>query len=92
MRLIQYSSTFKKDFKRESKGIYRKVIEVELAAFIDNLACDIPLAAKYKNHPLIGTWSGFWECHMKPDLLLIYKKTESNGLLLARLGSHSELF
>ena len=46
----------------------------------------------YRDHPLSGKWKSYWECHVKPDLLLIYKKPDSNALHLARLGSHSELF
>lgn len=48
--------------------------------------------SKYRDHALIGDWSGYRECHLKPDLLLIYKKVEQSVLQLARLGSHSELF
>jgi mRNA interferase YafQ len=41
---------------------------------------------------LAGDWAGYRECHIKPDLLLIYKKPDDETLRLARLGSHSELF
>jgi mRNA interferase YafQ len=44
------------------------------------------------DHPLSGDWAGYRDCHLKPDLQLIYKKTDDNVLRLARLGSHSELF
>lgn len=43
-------------------------------------------------HGLIGDWTGYRECHVKPDLLLIYRKPDADTLRLARLGSHSELF
>lgn len=49
------------------------------------------LPQKYKDHELIGNHKGFRECHIKPDLLLIYQK-DDEYLSLARLGSHSELF
>lgn len=39
-----------------------------------------------------GDWAGYRECHLKPDLLLIYGKLGADTLRLARLGSHSELF
>ncbi|HEX3661351.1 MAG TPA: type II toxin-antitoxin system YafQ family toxin [Acidobacteriaceae bacterium] len=39
-----------------------------------------------------GRWKGYRDCHIKPDLLLIYRKSEDNLLRLARLGSHSEIF
>jgi mRNA interferase YafQ len=50
------------------------------------------LAASYHDHSLTGEWTGCRECHIKPDLLLIYKKEGNDKLILARLGSHSELF
>lgn len=52
---------------------------------------DKPLPQQYKDHELIGNWKGFRECHIKPDLLLIYRKND-DLLQLVRLGSHSELF
>jgi len=53
---------------------------------------DEELPEKYHDHSLSGDWFGYCECHVKPDLLLIYKKPDGNVLRLARLGSHSELF
>ncbi len=49
---------------------------------------------KYRDHALVSNWVGHRDCHIKPDLVLIYKKTEEGELLilkLVRLGSHSEL-
>ena len=46
----------------------------------------------YRDHALSGKWAGYRECHIKPDLLLIYRKVNTDTLRLARLGSHSELF
>ena len=56
------------------------------------LATDQPLDARYRDHDLSGDWAGYRECHIKPDLLLIYRKSDPDILRLARLGSHSELF
>jgi mRNA interferase YafQ len=56
------------------------------------LASDIPLKEKHRDHGLGGNWKGHRECHLKPDLLLIYKKPDANVLRLVRMGSHSELF
>ena len=58
---------------------------------ISTLEKETKLDAKYKDHELIGNWSGFRECHIKPNLLLIYK-TNTAQLLLARIGTHSDLF
>jgi mRNA interferase YafQ len=50
------------------------------------------LPTNLRDHELIGNWVGYRECHIKPDLLLIYKKPDPLTLRLARLGSHSDLF
>lgn len=49
------------------------------------------MPGRNRDHGLSGNWTGFRECHVKPDLLLIYEKPEG-VLRLVRLGSHSELF
>ena len=59
---------------------------------IFQLLNDEALPEKYRDHQLTGDWVGYRECHIKPDLLLIYKQADDNTLRLARLGSHSELF
>lgn len=92
MRIIDYANAFKRDFKRELKGRYVKLINTELKFIVEQLANDIKLDAKYYNHKLSGNWNGYEECCIKPDFLLIYKKVDLNILLLARIGSHSELF
>lgn len=92
MRIIEYANAFKRDFKRELKGRHAKLLDTELELIIEHLSNNIKLEAKYVNHKLTGNWNGYEECHIKPDFLLIYKKVEPNTLLLARIGSHSELF
>ncbi|MFI3215366.1 MAG: type II toxin-antitoxin system YafQ family toxin [Methylococcales bacterium] len=92
MRTIERSTAFKKDFKRESKGKYQKVLNDDFLAVLVVLASDGLLDVKYRDHDLTGDWITYRECHIKPDLLLIYRKMEEKCLRLARLGSHSELF
>jgi len=92
MRQIEYSKAFKKDFKRQLKGRYKQELEEKLFTALESLICDQPLPIQYKDHELIGNWRGFRECHIWPDLLLIYRKIDSDVLQLARLGSHSNLF
>jgi mRNA interferase YafQ len=50
-----------------------------------------PLPASARPHPLKGEWEGYWECHVAPDWLLIYKHSDIE-LMLARTGTHSDLF
>ena len=56
------------------------------------LVIDQPLAAKHCDHDLGGDWAGCRECHVEPDLLLIYRKLDADTLGLALLVLHSELF
>ncbi len=50
-----------------------------------------PLDQRHKNHKLKGDYIGYWECHIEPDWLLIYRKTEKE-IIFARTGTHSDLF
>ena len=95
MRTIEWTSKFKKDYKRESKGQHRSTLDASLGLVVQALADDQTLQPHQHDHDLIGDWDNCRECHIKPDLLLIYRKleTEEGGILrLARLGSHSKLF
>ncbi|KHT35167.1 type II toxin-antitoxin system YafQ family toxin [Pectobacterium brasiliense] len=98
-RKIERSTEFKKDYKREKKGQHRKTVEADLLVLLNILANDLPIPANYVDHPLKGNWRSFRDCHLYPDLVLIYKKVDNEEdedvpgfLKLARLGSHSELF
>ena len=55
------------------------------------LARDLPLPASLRDHALTGNWKDHRDCHIRPDLVLIYSKPAEDQLILARLGSHSEL-
>jgi mRNA interferase YafQ len=92
MRTIERSSAFKRDYKRQTRGRYRATLDDALKPVLVALATDQPLDARHHDHDLSGDWAGYRECHVKPDLLLIYRKSDSDTLRLARLGSHSELF
>jgi mRNA interferase YafQ len=92
MRTIERTTAFKKDFKREMKGKHKKGLQVLLADVVQLLADDEPLPASNRDHSLAGEWVGFRDCHLKPDLVLIYSLPDADRLQLARLGSHSELF
>ncbi len=92
MRTIEQASAFKRDYKRALKGRYRASLCDDLSQVLLALATDQVLDLKYRDHDLIGNWAGYRECHIKPDLLLIYRQSGPDLLRLARLGSHSELF
>ncbi|MTV41904.1 type II toxin-antitoxin system YafQ family toxin [Duganella radicis] len=92
MREVERAGEFKRDYKRESKGRHRATLADDFLAVLEALLADIPLEPRYRDHDLSGDWAGYRECHIKPDLLLIYSKAEEGVLRLSRLGSHSELF
>jgi mRNA interferase YafQ len=52
---------------------------------------DKSLPAKYRDHALTGDWADHRDCHIKPDLVLIYRLPDEETLQLVRMGSHSEL-
>jgi mRNA interferase YafQ len=92
MRTIERSSKFKKDYRRESKGKHQIILDEILTATLTYLVNDEDLETRYQDHNLSGNWDCYRECHIKPDLLLIYSKPSKDVLRLARMGSHSELF
>ena len=92
MRTIERSTAFKRDMKREAKGLHGITLDTVLVPVFMALAGDQSLEPRLRDHELSGDWAGYRECHVKPDLLMIYRKTENDLLRLARLGSHSELF
>ena len=92
MRTIERSKTFKKDLKRErAKPNASRMIET-LRAVINLLLHDNPLPAKFKDHALGGALKDFRDCHVRPDLVLLYERPDLTTLRLVRLGSHTELF
>ena len=91
MRTIEHTTRFRRDYKREKKGQHGKQLDTQLAKVIDMLAEDTPLPPRYRDHPLTGEWADFRDCHIRPDLVLIYAKPDADTLQLVRLGSHSEL-
>jgi mRNA interferase YafQ len=92
MRTIERSTRFKRDYKREAKGRYRATLDADLMPVLVALASDEVLDPRYQDHGLTGDWIGYRDCHVKPDLVLIYGKPDDATLRLARLGSHSEVF
>ena len=84
------TSAFRKDLKIAKKRGYNLSL-IELV--IDELLKKNTLAPKYKDHALIGNYTGFRECHISPDWLLIYSIDKSKLILTAsRTGTHSDLF
>jgi len=90
-RTIEPVGQFRRDFKREKKGEHRATLDDALTVVLDALAADLPLEPRHRDHALTGDWRDHRDCHVKPDLVLIYQKPGDDTLRLVRLGSHSEL-
>ena len=82
------SKLYRKQYKKISVGDRALINQA-----VKILANGETLEPRYKDHPLIGNYIGFRECHIKPDLLLVYEIRDNVlELYLAATGSHSELF
>ena len=92
MRTIKPTTVFRRDYKRVAASPRHRDLAEVLPPLFDLLAADEPLPAKHRDHDLTGNWSDHRECHVKPDLLLIYRRQGDDLLQLVRLGSHSDLF
>ena len=91
MRTIRRTAAFKRDYKREKKGRFAKTLDLEIKNVVADLAADRPLPQRRHDHALTGPWKDHRDCHVRPDLVLIYRKPDTDHLDLVRLGSHSEL-
>lgn len=91
MRMIDYTAAYKRARRKLIRsGDSRFTYTEEDIIYL--LAEDIPLPYKYQDHALNGDWKGHRECHIKPDLLLIYRKVGNDILELVCIGSHADLF
>jgi mRNA interferase YafQ len=91
MRTIERTIAFKRDFKRETKGRHRTTLDADFVAIVTALANDQRLEVRHRDHALTGDWADHRDCHIRPDLILIYRKPNTETLQLVRLGSDSEL-
>lgn len=81
-------------FKRDLRLARKRGFQIEaLRLVVNTLANQQTLDAKYRDHELLGQYSGFRECHVAPDWLLIYRiEDDALELFLFRTGTHSDLF
>jgi len=90
MLTLKTTTQFRKDYKLMKKRGYKMDL---LEDVLETLLQEKPLAEKHRNHALVGNYTGFWECHILPDWLLIYQIDSGMLLLVAsRTGTHSGLF
>jgi len=87
---VQFTNKFQKDIKLATK---RNLNTNLLKDVIEILRTGQKLDGRYKDHPLTGNYAGYRECHIQPDWILVYRIYEDKlTLLLARTGTHSDLF
>ena len=85
---IRDSGQFKKDYKKcKKRGLNMELLKTVIAI----LAKPAALPWQYKDHGLSGDYTGYRECHITPDWLLIYRYKD-DFLELIRTGTHSDLF
>lgn len=90
MYKIKFTKTFKKSYKRMAK---RGLDLSSLDKLIEKLSEGETLDQKYRNHQLKGKFSGFYECHIRPDWLLVYLlEDDILTLTLVDTGSHADIF
>ncbi len=91
MRTIRRTAAFKRDYKRTKKGRHRETLDSDLSDVLAMLIADVQLSERHHDHALVGNWTDHRDCHVRPDLVLIYRKPDSENIDLVRLGSHSDL-
>lgn len=89
--LVSRAVSVTNQFKRDAKKQYIHLVTPQWIEVMNCLINTIPIPVRYSNHPLKGEWLGCMDCHIKPDLVLIYEFDGDDDLILHRLGSHSEL-
>jgi len=83
---------YRKKFKKNLDLMIRRGKSPEkIKEVIQALASGTPLDSRYKDHALSGSFSGFRDCHIDSDWLMIYR-IEADTLYLERTGSHSDIF
>ncbi len=90
MLKLETTSKFRKDYKlMKKRGCNMSLLQ----EVIETLLEEKPLAEKYRDHLLLGNYTGFHECHIQPDWLFVYKIDNNRLVLVAsRTGTHSDLF
>jgi mRNA interferase YafQ len=89
MKILHYSTQYKKDFKRYRNQPKKLEKLLEVLIMLEN---EVDLPAELKAHRLTGQYKDCMECHVEGDFLLVWFDDENNIIQILRLGSHSELF
>ena len=82
------TSQFKRDYR---KRVLSPKVDAAVVDVLRRLHMGAPFEPYHKDHPLKGSWSGTRDCHVQPDLLLLYE-IKGGLVILRRLGTHSDIF
>ena len=91
MRTVRRTAQFRRDFKRVKRGFHGGHLDATLLKTLELLAADMPLPPRYVDHPMKGQYNDCRDCHLRPDLVLVYRKRGANVLELIRIGTHTQL-
>ena len=91
MRSVRRTAQFRRDFKRVKRGAHGSYVNETLLAALELLVANAPLPSRYVDHPMKGRYADCRDCHLRPDLVLVYRKHGSDALELVRIGSHAQL-
>jgi len=91
---MAYKVIYTNSFKKSLRQCHKRGYDINLAKYVITLLEENgQLPSKYRPHKLTGNYNGFWECHIKPDWLLIWKQDDKNLILLfSHTGTHADLF
>ncbi len=89
MKILRYTTQYKKDFKRYRHQPQKLAKLLEVFRLLEN---EEPLPLELKAHKLIGKYKDCMECHIEGDFLLIWFDENSDVIEILRIGTHSELF
>jgi mRNA interferase YafQ len=84
MRDVKYTTRFQRDYRREKSGRHSRKLDALLMEVVNLLAADTPLPRRNFDHPLSGEWNDHRDCHIRPDLILIYR----NGHAASSFKNH----
>jgi mRNA interferase YafQ len=91
MLIPEYSNSFRRSYQNFRRG--KRISREDVEDIVLIIAKGEILPVKYKDHKLNGEYEGYRECHIKRDILLVYKIDKLRSLLILRsIGTHSELF
>jgi mRNA interferase YafQ len=92
--MSEYSVVYENRLKKDMRLAIKRGLDIsKFSEVVKKLASGNKLDPVYRDHKLLGKYSGFRECHINPDWLMVYQLQKSQNLLvLVRIGTHSDLY